>query len=121
VVVGTVMDGRQLLDEALKLKPDVVLLDIGMPLLNGLDAGRQLKAKMPRVKVVYLTMNEDPDYAREAMAAGASGYLLKKSAASELFEAIRHALAGRHYITPLICKEPVIISKAISAKPIASS
>src|SRR5689334_9534104 len=71
-VIGTVADGRQLLELAPVLKPDVVLIDIAMPLLNGLEAGRQLKPKMPKTKLVYLTMSEDADMAREAMAAGAS-------------------------------------------------
>ena len=103
-VVGTVADGRALLEAAPLLKPDVVLLDIGMPLLNGLDAGRQLKAKMPGLKLIYLTMNEDPDLAVEAMHAGGSGYLLKKSAASELFHAIQAALKGKFYVTPQIAR-----------------
>src|SRR6266446_5463057 len=103
-IVGTVSDGRALLDAAPVLKPDVVLLDIGMPLLNGLDAGRQLKAKMPGLKLIFLTMNEDPDLAVEAMRAGAAGYLLKKSAASELFHAIQAALKGKSYVTPQIAR-----------------
>jgi DNA-binding NarL/FixJ family response regulator len=103
-VVGTVSDGRALLDVAPKLQPDVIVADIGMPLLNGLDAGRQLKAKMPGVKLIFLTMNEDPDLAAEAMRTGASGYLLKKSAASELIRAIQHALKGRSYVTPQIAR-----------------
>src|SRR5260370_13665982 len=98
-IVGTVADGRALLDAAPVLKPEVVLLDIGMPLLNGLDAGRQLKAKMPGLKLIFLTMNEDPDLAVEAMRAGAAGYLLKKSAASELFHAIQAAFRGKLYVT----------------------
>jgi len=103
-IVGTVSDGRALLDAAPVLKPDVVLLDIGMPLLNGLDAGRQLKAKMPGLKLIFLTMNEDPDLAVEAMRAGAAGYLLKKSAASELFHAIQAAFRGKFYVTPQIAR-----------------
>jgi DNA-binding NarL/FixJ family response regulator len=103
-IVGSVSDGRALLDLALKLKPDVIVVDIGMPLLNGLEAGRQLKERMPAVKLIFLTMNEDPDLAVEAMRAGASGYLLKKSAASELFNAIQIALKGKSYITPQIAR-----------------
>jgi DNA-binding NarL/FixJ family response regulator len=87
-VLGTVSDGRALLKAAHLLQPDLIVLDIAMPLLNGLDAGRRLKDEMPAVKLVFLTMNEDPDLAREALQLGASGYLLKKSAASELFQAI---------------------------------
>lgn len=97
-VVGSVGDGRALLLTARKLRPDVVVLDIGMPLLNGLDAGRQLKTMMPDVKLVILTMNEDPDLMMEALRIGASGYLLKSSAASELSGAIRAAMEGKVYV-----------------------
>lgn len=100
-VVGAVGDGRALLDAAPALRPDVVVLDIAMPQLNGLDAARQLKHRLPDVKVVFLTMNEDPEIAAEAFRAGASGYLLKNSAASELIQAIREVTAGRSYVTPL--------------------
>lgn len=103
-VVGTVSDGRALLEAAPRLKPDVILADISMPLLNGLDAGRQLKVMLPAVKLIFLTMNEDPDLAIEAMQAGASGYLLKNSAASELFRAIQNALTGKTYVTPQIAR-----------------
>ena len=106
-VVGTVTDGRALLTEFPRLKPDVVLIDISMPLLNGLDAGRQLKALQRSVKLIYLTMNPDPDLAGEALRLGASGYVLKSSAASELTQAIREALRGRAYITPLITRDLV--------------
>jgi len=91
-VVATVGDGRALLETAQALKPDVVVIDVGMPLLNGLDAGRELKKRLPNVKLIFLTMSEDPDLAAEAMKSGASGYLLKTSAGSELFSAIREAL-----------------------------
>jgi DNA-binding NarL/FixJ family response regulator len=101
-VVATVTDGRALVESALMLKPDVVLIDIAMPLLNGLEAVRQLKAKAPGLKLICLTMNEDSDLGAEAMRAGASGYLLKKSAASELFYAIQEVLIGRSYVTPEI-------------------
>jgi DNA-binding NarL/FixJ family response regulator len=103
-IVATVADGRALLDAAGALKPDVILLDIGMPLLNGLEAARQLKTKLPTVKLIFLTMHEDPDLAVEAMRAGASGFLLKTSASSELLHAIQEALKGKTYITPQISK-----------------
>jgi DNA-binding NarL/FixJ family response regulator len=106
-VVGTVTDGRMLLEEFSRLHPDVVLLDIAMPLLNGLDAGRQLKAQRRAVKLIYLTMNPDPDLAGEALRFGASGYVLKSSAAQELKQAIQEALRGRSYITPLITRDVV--------------
>ena len=101
-VVGTVTDGRALLEAAQRLKPDVVVLDISMPLLNGLEAGRQLKQLLPQTKLVFLTMNEDADLAAKAFLAGASAYLLKRSAASELLAAIRDVMKGRSYVTPLV-------------------
>lgn len=103
-VVATVADGHALLEVAPRLKPDVIVLDIAMPLLNGLDAGRQVKELVPGVKLIFLTMNEDPDLAVEAIRMGASGYLLKKSAASELFKAIQTALRGKSYVTPQIAR-----------------
>jgi DNA-binding NarL/FixJ family response regulator len=101
-IVGQVTDGRALLEAADRLKPDVIVLDISMPLLNGLEAGRQIKQKSKSVKLVFLTMNEDADLAAEAFRAGASGYLLKRSAASELTTAIREVVQGRSYVTPLV-------------------
>ncbi len=101
-VVGAVSDGRALLTAAAELKPDVIVLDIAMPLLNGLDAARQIKKTMPATKLIFLTMNEDPNLASEAFRIGASGYLLKTSAASELSKAINEALCGRSYVTPHI-------------------
>jgi DNA-binding NarL/FixJ family response regulator len=103
-VVGTVGDGHALLDAAPALNPDVVLIDVAMPRLNGLEAGRRLKQMMPWVKLIFLTMNEDPDLAVEAMRHGASGYLLKTSATSELFHAIQAALKGNSYVTPQIAR-----------------
>jgi DNA-binding NarL/FixJ family response regulator len=104
-VVGTVADGRALLQAAATLKPELVVVDIGMPLLNGLDAGEQLKALHPDIKVIYLTQNREPRYAVEAFRRKASGYLLKDSAASELTTAIREALNGRTYVSSLIAKD----------------
>jgi len=101
-IVGTASDGRTLVAEAQRLKPDVVVLDIAMPLLNGLDAGRQIKTLRKSVKLVFVTMNEDSDLAAEAFRAGASAYLLKRSAASELLVAIREVMKGRSYVTPLV-------------------
>src|SRR5215475_5395182 len=101
-IVGAVSDGRSLIDAAEALRPDVIVLDISMPLLNGLDAGRQIKQKLRDVKLVFLTMNEDADLAAEAFRSGASAYLLKRSAASELSTAIREVMQGRSYVTPLI-------------------
>jgi len=101
-IVGTASDGRVLLETAPRLKPDVVIVDIAMPLMNGLEAGLRLKKLMPAVKLIFLTMNEDPDLAMEAMRCGASGYLLKSSAGSELTRAIQMSLKGKSYITPQI-------------------
>ena len=101
-VVGQVNDGRALVAAAEKLAPDVIVLDISMPLLNGLEAGRQVKQHNRNIKLVYVTMNEDPDIAAEAFRAGASGYVLKRSAVTELTTAIREVMLGRSYITPLV-------------------
>jgi DNA-binding NarL/FixJ family response regulator len=101
-VVGQVSDGRALVAAAEQLKPDVIVLDISMPLLNGVEAARQIKQKLKTVKLVFLTMNEDADLAAEAFRAGASAYLLKRSAASELPLAIREVMQGRSYVTPLV-------------------
>ena len=106
-VVGAVTDGRALLAECARVMPDVVVLDIAMPLLNGLDAGRQIKHQWRSVKLIYLTMNPEPRLAAEALRLGASGYVLKSSAATELKQAIREALHGRSYITPLIAGDVV--------------
>jgi DNA-binding NarL/FixJ family response regulator len=103
-IVATVADGRALLHVAATLKPDIIVLDIGMPLLNGLEAARQLKSKMPAVKIIFLTMQEDPDLAVEAMRCGASGYLLKTSAPAELLHAIQEALKDRCHVTPQIAR-----------------
>lgn len=106
-VVGTFADGHRLVLEAPALAPDVVVLDVGMPIMNGLIAGARLKEILPRVKLIYLTMNQDPDVAAEAFRLGASGYLVKTSAASELIHAINEALLARSYITPLMTKDMV--------------
>jgi DNA-binding NarL/FixJ family response regulator len=104
-VVGSVGDGRALLKAAIDLRADVVVLDIGLPLLNGLDAGQQLRERNPEIKIVYLTQNRDPHLAAEAFRRKASGYLLKNSAASELSLAIREAVRGRSYVSPVIAKD----------------
>jgi DNA-binding NarL/FixJ family response regulator len=101
-IVATVSDGRALVEVASNLKPDVIVVDIAMPLLNGLEAGRRLKEIVPATKLIFLTMNEDPELAMEAMRSGASAYLLKDSAASELIHAIQRALKGKSYVTPKV-------------------
>jgi len=110
-VVGTVGDGRALLRLAPELKPDAVLVDLNMPLLNGLDAGEQLKQILPKVKIIVLTMNEDAEIAAETLSKWASGYLLKKSAGSELLKAVHEVLRGAQYITPALEKELLEISQ----------
>ena len=104
-VVGVVGDGQALLEKAPDLKPDIIVLDVGMPLLNGLEAGKRIKSLVRTVKIVYLTMNTDLGIAAEAFRLGASGYLLKTSAASELASAIREVLKGKLYVSPLITKD----------------
>lgn len=95
-----VSDGQTLLTSAMQTKPDVVVLDLGLPLMNGMDAGRELKRLLPLLKIVVVTMNEDPDIARLALRHWASAYLVKKSAGSELIKAVREVLKGRSYVTP---------------------
>jgi DNA-binding NarL/FixJ family response regulator len=106
-VVGIVTDGRQLIHSAVELKPDIIILDIYMPHLNGLDAGEQVKLKLPRVKLVFLTMNMAEDIATEAFRRGASAYVLKQSAADELLLAVRKVTQGSSYLSPLVAKETV--------------
>lgn len=103
-VVGAVADGHALIEAALRLKPDVVVVDISMPLLSGLEACRQLQPKLPETQWVFLTVNEDPDVAVEAFRLGGLAYLLKSSAASELFLAIEKVMRGEPYLTPLLAK-----------------
>jgi len=112
--VGTVSDGRALLEAAMRLKPDVVVTDISMPLLNGLDAVRQFRSNGVEAKVVFLTMHADAALAAEAFRAGGSAFLLKDSAGDELIQAIGEILQGRAYLTPLIAKD--MISVLIEAK-----
>lgn len=103
-VVGTAANGRALLASAPQLNPDVVVIDLGMPLLNGMDAGQELKRSLPQTKLIVLTMSEDYDLAAEALRHWASGYLLKKSAGSELLKAIREVLKGKTYVTPKVAQ-----------------
>jgi DNA-binding NarL/FixJ family response regulator len=105
-IVGTVENGRALVDAAPELKPDVVLLDISMPLLNGIDAAARLRQILPGVRLIFITVHSDPDYVAEAFRVGASGYLLKRSAASELAAAIHQVLRGQLYLTPLVSSQP---------------
>jgi len=99
-VVGTVADGQALLREVVRIHPDLVLIDIAMPLLNGLDAAQQIKHKLPDVKIIFVTMLQDVNVIAEAFRRGASGYLPKTAAAAELLQAIREVLNGRSYLSP---------------------
>jgi DNA-binding NarL/FixJ family response regulator len=106
-IVGVVSNGRALVRTAGALKPDVIVLDIAMPILNGLDAGRQVKEILPAVKLLYLTMNPDTDVAAEAFARGASGYLLKTCAASEMVQAVRMVLRGKTYVSKALSRDAI--------------
>jgi DNA-binding NarL/FixJ family response regulator len=106
-VIGIVNNGRDLLRIAESLKPDLVILDIAMPQLNGLDAGEQLKRVLPSCKLVFMTMNMEPDVAAEAFRRGASGYVVKSATALELVTAIRRALRSESYLSPLITRDTV--------------
>jgi DNA-binding NarL/FixJ family response regulator len=115
-LVGTVGDGRALLEAAKTMHPDIVILDISMPLLNGIDAAAQLKKICPKAKIIIMTMHADTDYVRSAFEAGASAYVLKRSAVDELEQAIRAVLEGHSYITPLITKELVDVFLATGSE-----
>ena len=106
-VVGVVSDGRALVRAAGELKPDVIVVDIAMPILNGLDAGRQVKELLPAVKLVYLTMNPDVEVAAEAFRRGASGYLLKTCAAAEMVVAVREVLRGKSYLSRALSRDTI--------------
>ena len=106
-IVGIVTDGRSLLKAAAAMKPDVIILDIAMPHLNGLDAGDQINHDMPRTALIYLTMSTEPHVAAEAFRRGAAGYVLKQSASDELLIAVRKAVQGESYLSTIIAKETV--------------
>jgi DNA-binding NarL/FixJ family response regulator len=116
-LVATVGDGRALVETARQLKPDVIVTDISMPLLNGLDATRQIKSEGLRSKVVFLTMHADVPLAKAAFRAGASVYLLKRSAGKELITAIQEVLNGRRYVTPLITDDPTTFLIETESQP----
>ncbi len=103
--IETVTDGRALVEAALRLKPELIILDITMPLLNGIDAAVQIKKSLPEVKLLFVTMHASPAYLEAALSAGATGYVLKSSAREELLEAIQSVLNGRIYVTPSLSSE----------------
>jgi len=115
-VVGIVPDGRSLLQAASEMRPDVVITDIAMPELNGLDAGEQLKQKNREIKLIFLTMNVRPDLAAEAFRRGASAYVVKHCAAEDLIVAVRRVLKGKSYLSPQISKDTVDRLRWTSAK-----
>jgi DNA-binding NarL/FixJ family response regulator len=112
VIIGVVVDGRAMLDEAIRLKPDVIISDVAMPLLNGLDAARRIREQVPNVKFVFLTMLDDPNLAAAALELGAVAFVLKRSGGVELLEAIEQILHGRSYLTPKLKAEDWVATKA---------
>jgi DNA-binding NarL/FixJ family response regulator len=104
-VVGAVEDGRAAVEAAQQLRPDLILLDISMPVMNGFEVARQLKSCVPECKIIFLTMHADPMYATEAFRAGGAGYILKRSAATELIQAVQMVFEGRPYATPVVVKD----------------
>jgi len=100
-VVKSVGDGQTLLDEATRLDPDVIVLDISMPVLNGLEVSRRLRARGLRSKIIFLTVHRDGDYVNAALATGATGYVVKPRLATDLIPAIREVLAGRSFVSPI--------------------
>jgi DNA-binding NarL/FixJ family response regulator len=103
-ILGAAEDGRTLVKMAHQLQPDIVTLDISMPHLNGVDAARKLHKELPAIKLIFVTMHADQAYVAEAFKAGASGYLLKRSAGTELVQAVQAVMSGHTYVTPLIAK-----------------
>ena len=121
-LAGMVEDGRALVEAAKRLHPDVIVADVAMPHMNGLEALAQLKKLDPSVKVVFLTMHQEVEYARRAIEGGAAGFVLKHSAPAELVAAIRAALAGKTYITPTLAGEVVAAirhSPPVARDPVA--
>jgi len=121
-VLRTVGDGRALVAAAVELRPDVVVTDISMPLLNGLEATRQIKSRLPRVKVIVLTVHAEPEMAVQAFRAGAAGYLLKVCSADELILAIEQVTHGRAYLSPLVDRDLIsILIEARAGSPVQES
>lgn len=115
-VVGMVADGRELLKTVLDLKPDMVVLDVSMTMLNGLEAGRRLKANVPEIKLIYLTMEQDGDMVDEAFRLGAAAYLLKSCKASDLLDAIRQAWLVSSYLLPFVTRSNTIVGSFKSGR-----
>jgi DNA-binding NarL/FixJ family response regulator len=111
-IVGVVLDGRALMAQAMQLRPDVIIVDVGMPFLNGLEAARRIKLESPNIKFIFLTMQDDPNLAAAALELGAIGFVLKHSAGQELLQAIDHVLHGKCYLTPKLRAEDWVATKA---------
>ncbi len=111
-VIGVVADGRALIEAALRLKPDVIIADVAMPVLNGLDAVRRIKAQIPSIRFVFLTMRDDANLAAAALELGSVGFVLKQSAGPELLDAIHHVLHGESYLTRKLRGEDWVATKA---------
>jgi DNA-binding NarL/FixJ family response regulator len=120
-LVGQVSDGRALVEAALRLRPDLTILDVTMPLLNGIDAARQIKREWPQAKLLFLSMHSNPVYAREAMEAGGSGYVLKSSATEELRTAVQKVLKGQAYLPASFDRQVLEAIQTSIAKPGRSS
>lgn len=106
-LVGIVADGRSLITAAAKLQPDIAVVDISLPLLNGLDASQQIKKTNPNIKIIILTMHSEPNFVTQAFRVGASGYVLKQSVGSELVQAIREVMKGRTFVSPMVTQSLV--------------
>jgi DNA-binding NarL/FixJ family response regulator len=111
-VLGLVQDGHAMVKEAIRLRPDVIVVDVGMPLLNGLDAARKINVQAPNIKFVFLTMRDDPNLAAAALELDPIGFVLKHSLGQELLEAIDHVLHGKSYLTPKLRAEDWVERKA---------
>jgi DNA-binding NarL/FixJ family response regulator len=111
-VIGVVSDGRAMVAEAMRLRPDVIFVDVGMPILNGLDAARRIKLQVPNIKFIFLTMHDDPNLAAAALELGPIGFVLKHSTGQELLKAIDHVLHSKAYITPKLRAEDWVATKA---------
>ena len=111
-VVGVVSDGRALIEAAARLKPEVIIVDVAMPILNGLDAARRIRERAPNIKFIFLTMRDDPNLAAAALELGPIGFVLKHSTGQELLEAVGHVLHGNAYITPTLRAEDWVATKA---------
>jgi DNA-binding NarL/FixJ family response regulator len=111
-VIGVVLDGRALVEEAIRLRPDLIIVDVGMPLLNGIDAARRIKVQAPNIKFVFLTMQDDPNLAAAALELGSIGFVLKQAAGTELLKAIDHVLHRKSYLTPKLRADDWVATKA---------